>query len=59
VAADLASFSEFMMTQLLRLPGVTNVKSNITLKKVKQSHELPLEHVMQPVKSRQRIRFSQ
>ncbi|MFX7052405.1 Lrp/AsnC ligand binding domain-containing protein, partial [Acinetobacter baumannii] len=59
VAPDLAAFSEFMMTRLLRLPGVTNVKSNITLKKVKQSHELPLEHVMQPVKSRQRIRFSQ
>ncbi|EOA03650.1 Lrp/AsnC family transcriptional regulator [Herbaspirillum sp. AP02] len=59
VAPDLAAFSEFMMSRLLRLPGVTNVKSNITLKKVKQSHELPLEHVMQPVKSRQRIRFSQ
>jgi DNA-binding Lrp family transcriptional regulator len=27
VAPDLAAFSEFMMTRLLRLPGVTNVKS--------------------------------
>jgi DNA-binding Lrp family transcriptional regulator len=33
VAPDLAAFSEFMMTRLLRLPGVTNVKSNITLKR--------------------------
>ncbi|MFL9922750.1 Lrp/AsnC family transcriptional regulator [Herbaspirillum lusitanum] len=59
VAPDLAAFSEFMMNDLLRLPGVTNVKSNITLKKIKHSHELPLEHVTQPAKSRQRIRFSQ
>ncbi|MDY7578436.1 Lrp/AsnC family transcriptional regulator [Herbaspirillum sp. RTI4] len=58
VAPDLASFSEFMMTKLVRLAGVTNVKSNITLKKIKQSHVLPLDHVMQPKQSKQKIRFS-
>jgi hypothetical protein len=58
VAPDLAAFSEFMMTRLLRLPGVTTSNQHHP-QKVKQSHELPLEHVMQPVKSRQRIRFSQ
>lgn len=58
VAPDLAAFSEFMMTRLLRLPGVTNVKSNITMKQIKHSYVLPLEHVTQPSQSRQRIRFS-
>lgn len=58
VAPDLAAFSEFMMTRLLRLPGVTNVKSNITMKQVKHSHVLPLDHVAQPAQSRQRIKFS-
>jgi len=59
VTPDLASLSEFMTTQLLRLSGVTNVKSNITLRKVKQTHILPLDHVMQPAESKQRIRYSQ
>jgi DNA-binding Lrp family transcriptional regulator len=58
VTPDLASFSEFMNKHLLRLSGVTNVKSNITLRKVKQTHILPLEHVAQPVQSNQRIQFS-
>src|SRR5450830_459878 len=58
VAPDLAAFSELMMTRLLRLPGVTNVKSNITMKQIKHSHVLPLDHVTQPAQSRQRIKFS-
>lgn len=59
VTPDLASFSEFMNRHLLRLPGVTNVKSNITLHKVKHTHILPLDHVMQPMESKQRIQYSQ
>jgi DNA-binding Lrp family transcriptional regulator len=59
VTPDLASFSEFMNKHLLRLSGVTNVRSNITLHKVKQTHILPLDHVMQPTENKQRIQFSQ
>jgi len=59
VAPDLASFSDFMTRHLLRMPGITNVKSTITLQKIKQVHALPLEHVMQPTESRKRIFYSQ
>jgi Lrp/AsnC family leucine-responsive transcriptional regulator len=58
VAPDLAAFSEFMMKRLLRLPGVINVKSNIALKKIKQTHVLPLEHVMQPAEAARKLVFS-
>jgi Lrp/AsnC family leucine-responsive transcriptional regulator len=58
VAPDLASFSEFMMKRLLRIPGVLNVKSNITLEKIKQTNVLPLEHVIQPAQSKQRLIFA-
>jgi len=58
VTPDLASFSEFMMKRLLRLPSVVNVKSNIALKRIKQTHVLPLDHVAQPVETRRRLVFS-
>ncbi|PUA18933.1 Lrp/AsnC family transcriptional regulator [Glaciimonas sp. PCH181] len=58
VTSDLTSFSEFMTMHLLRLPGVTNVKSNITLRKIKQTTILPLDHVMQPTENKQRIQYS-
>ncbi len=58
VAADLASFSEFMMKRILRLPGVVNVKSNIALKKIKQTNALPLSHVTQPAQTRRKLVFS-
>lgn len=58
VTPDLASFSEFMMKRLLRLPSVVNVKSNIALKRIKQTHVLPLDHVTQPVETRRRLVFS-
>lgn len=57
VTPDLASFSEFMNMRLLRISGVTTVRSNITLNKVKQTHILPLDHVMRPLESKQRIQF--
>lgn len=57
VTPDLASFSEFMNKRLLRIPGVTTVRSNITLHKVKQTHILPLDHVMRPMESQQRIQY--
>lgn len=59
VVPDLASLSEFMTKYLLKMPGVANLKSTITLKKVKQTHVLPLDHVMQPLESKKRIYFSQ
>jgi Lrp/AsnC family leucine-responsive transcriptional regulator len=48
VAPDLAAFSDLMMKRLLTLPGVAQVKTNIALSKVKETHELPLDHVAQP-----------
>ncbi len=58
VSHDLSSFSEFIMDSLLRTPGVTNVKSNISLKKIKQVAILPLDHISQPRPSKQRVLFS-
>ncbi len=58
VAPDLAALSEFMMNHLLRIPGVVNVKSNITLKKVKSTHVLPLDHLTQPAEAGRRLVFS-
>lgn len=58
VAPDLAAFSEFMMKSLLRLPGVINVKSNIALKKIKQTHVLPLDHVAEPAEAVRRLVLS-
>jgi Lrp/AsnC family transcriptional regulator, leucine-responsive regulatory protein len=57
VSQNLASFSELMMKRILRLPGVTNVKSNIALKRVKQSTVLPLDHIAHPSPSKQRLQF--
>lgn len=59
VTPDLAAFSEFMNKCLLRISGVTNVRSNITLNKIKQTHVLPLDHVMRPTESKQRIKYEQ
>jgi Lrp/AsnC family leucine-responsive transcriptional regulator len=58
VAYDLAEFSEFMMKNLLHLPGVSSVKSTILLQKVKQTSVLPLDHLVRPRKTKQLIRFS-
>jgi DNA-binding Lrp family transcriptional regulator len=59
VAADLATFSELTMKHLLRLPGVAGVKTIIALKTVKQAHALPLGHLTQPTKPRQRVRYAE
>ncbi len=58
VAYDLAALAEFMTRHLLRLPGVSTVKSTISLQKIKQTHVLPLDHIIQPRQAKQRIRFS-
>ena len=58
VAPDLPAFSELMMKHVLRLPGVAQVKTNIALQKVKQSHVLPLDHLTRPAQARQRVRYA-
>jgi Lrp/AsnC family leucine-responsive transcriptional regulator len=58
VAPDLPAFSELMMKRVLRLPGVARITTNIALQKVKQTHVLPLDHLTQPARSRQQIRYS-
>lgn len=57
-APDLASFSEFMAKRLLRLPGVANVKSTVTLKTIKQTFSLPLEHIKRPAQVKRQITFT-
>ena len=58
VAPDLQAFSELMMKRVLRLPGVAHIKTNLALQKVKQTHVLPLDHIAQPGRPRQQIRYS-
>ncbi len=58
VSHDLITFSEFIMNGLLRIAGVTTVKSNISLKKVKQVTELPLDHIVQSRPPKMRVRFA-
>ncbi|RJF92025.1 Lrp/AsnC family transcriptional regulator [Noviherbaspirillum saxi] len=55
VVPDLASFSAFLMSSLLRAPGVVNVKSNITLKRIKQTNVLPLGHLLQPTEATRKL----
>jgi DNA-binding Lrp family transcriptional regulator len=58
VAPDLAAFSDLMMKRLLTLPGVAQVKTNIALSKVKETHELPLDHVAQPRQLKRRVKYT-
>ena len=58
VAPDLQAFSELMMKRVLRLPGVAHIKTNIALQKIKQTHVLPLDHIAQPLRPRQQIRYA-
>ena len=59
LAPDLASFSELMVKSLLCLPGVARIKTSIALQQVKQTHVLPLGHLTQPSKPRQRVRYAE
>jgi Lrp/AsnC family transcriptional regulator, leucine-responsive regulatory protein len=43
VARDLDEFREFSVNRLARIPGVGNIKSNISMKQVKYSTVLPLD----------------
>lgn len=43
VSADLASFAQFMLHKLMRVPGVRGVESSVVLQEIKRTTELPLE----------------
>jgi DNA-binding Lrp family transcriptional regulator len=45
VARDLDDYSNFVETVLRRLPGVTDIRSNLSLKEVKNSNKLPINVV--------------
>lgn len=57
-APDLTAFSDFMEKKLLRLPSVASVKSIVTLKTIKQTSSLPLEHIAQPRPVKTQIVFA-
>ena len=44
VARDLDDYSRFVDMELRRLPGVTRIRSNISLRELKSSNRLPLEN---------------
>jgi DNA-binding Lrp family transcriptional regulator len=43
VVSDVAAYKGFLMDQLTRIPGVTNIRSSFALKQVKYRTALPLE----------------
>lgn len=43
VAHDLDDYSAFVDSTLRRLPGVTSIRSNLSLKEMKSSNKLPVE----------------
>ncbi len=44
VARDLDDYSSFVESTLRRLPGVTSIRSNLSLKEMKSSSKLPVEY---------------
>jgi Lrp/AsnC family leucine-responsive transcriptional regulator len=58
VAPDLEAFSDLMMKRLVALPGVAQVKTNIALSKIEQTHEIPLDHIARPRHHGRRVSFS-
>lgn len=59
VAADLQALSDSTLKALMRLPGVASVRSNLVLKRIKSSTQLPLEHLQRPSPQRRQIRWVQ
>ncbi|MCM8594924.1 Lrp/AsnC family transcriptional regulator [Accumulibacter sp.] len=59
VAPDLPALSELLMQQVLRLPGVARIRTSVGLKTVKHTPALPLGHLTQPSKPRQRVRYAE
>jgi len=45
VAPDLSAYSDLVLTKLLKLPGIKDVRSNFSMKTVKSPAPLPLGHL--------------
>jgi Lrp/AsnC family leucine-responsive transcriptional regulator len=45
VVPDLAAYERFLLETLLKLPGVTDVRSNFAIKAIKPGSQLPLGHL--------------
>ncbi|MBZ9558606.1 MULTISPECIES: Lrp/AsnC ligand binding domain-containing protein [unclassified Modicisalibacter] len=43
VAKNLDDYSQFVERELRRLPGVTNIRSSLSLREVKSTNRLPLD----------------
>ena len=45
VATDLKAYSQFLLDNVMPLPGIRQVRSSIVLRPIKRSHALPLAHL--------------
>ncbi|MGE0154826.1 MAG: Lrp/AsnC family transcriptional regulator [Reyranellaceae bacterium] len=45
VATDLKAYSQFLLDEIMPLPGIRQVRSSIVLRPIKRSHALPLAHL--------------
>jgi Lrp/AsnC family leucine-responsive transcriptional regulator len=45
VARDLASYERVLLGELLKLPGVRDIRSNFAIQTVKAQSPLPLDHL--------------
>lgn len=46
VVPDLAAYERFLLDVLLKLPGVTDIRSNFAIQTVKDNAPLPLDHLV-------------
>ena len=46
---DLRGYENFLMSSLLKLPGVSDIRSNFAIATVKDQTALPLGHLTQPI----------
>jgi Lrp/AsnC family transcriptional regulator, leucine-responsive regulatory protein len=58
VCADLSVMSDSVLRALMRIKGVSNIRSNIVLNCIKSSTELPLGHIGRAEGSKRRVRMS-
>jgi Lrp/AsnC family transcriptional regulator, leucine-responsive regulatory protein len=56
LVADIKHFEQFLHDTLLRLPGITHVRSRIVLKELKAETRLPLAGLTTPAPRRLRRR---
>lgn len=48
VVPDLMAYERFLTGTLLRLPGITDIRSNFAIKSVKEGGPLPIEQLAEP-----------